>query len=170
MLPQSTLSTANTRQPTGAGRWLLVGLLLIALLLIGVYNDPILTVLTMLWQKLLAAVGLRQLAEAMQKGINGGITKRLLPAVATYAGLYLSICLLLLRLLLPTAAQWHLVLRLYAGALAVYVAIVLLGKVANDAAWAYRLSRQLLDFIVSPIPVAGLYILLRVGFAPQRRF
>lgn len=138
--------------------------MLVALLLIGVYNDPALSFFTVLWQKLLAALGLRQYAEHLQQGINGSITKRLLPAVATYAALYLALCLLLLWLLLPPA-QWGLAVRIYAVALAVYVAIVVVGKLAGDVQWAYRLSRQLLDFVISPLPVAGLYVLFRAGFA-----
>lgn len=143
-----------------------MGGVVVTLLLVGVYDEFILTFLTGLWQRVLAAVGLRRQAEAMQQGISGGITKRFLPAVATYAALYLGLCLLLLRLLL-SSAQWRLVLRLYAGALAVYVAVVLLGKFSGDAVWAYRLSRQLLDFVVSPLPVAGLLVLFRAGFGPQ---
>jgi hypothetical protein len=56
--------------------------------------------------------------------------------------------------------------RLYAGTLAVYVALVLLGKSLGHAEWAFRLSRQLLDFVISPLPVAGLYVLFRAGFGP----
>ncbi|MBJ6110606.1 hypothetical protein JAO73_16395 [Hymenobacter sp. BT523] len=149
------------------GRWVLVGALLAALLLLGVYDVAVLTVLTKWWQRMLAAVGLRQQVEALQQNISGSVVKRPLPVVATYAVGYLSICLLLLRLLLPAAAQWRLVLRLYAGTLAVYVALVVLGKLAGDAQWAYRLSRQLLDFVVSPLPVAGLYVLLRSGFGAR---
>lgn len=166
MLPVPRQSPSIFARPRQARRWLLVSLLVISLFLLGIYDEAILAALTKLWQKILAAVGLRQQAEALQQGINGGITKRLLPAVATYAALYLGICLLLLRLLLPAPAHWHLVLRLYAGALAVYVAITLLNKLAGDAPWAYRLSRQILDFVVSPLPVAGLYVLLRAGFGP----
>lgn len=150
----------------GPTRWLLVGLLLLALLLIGVYSDSVLTFVTTLWQKGLAAVGLSRVADAMQQGINGGITKRPLPAVATYAVMYLGICLSLLWLLLPPV-QWRLAWRLYAGALLVYVAITLVGKLAGNVQWAYRLSRQILDFIISPLPVAGLYVLFRAGFGPR---
>lgn len=144
----------------------LLALLLLALLLIGVYDDQTLTFLTVLWQRVLDASGLHQLAAALQQGINGGITKRLLPAVATYAALYLGICLLLLRLVLAPA-QWRMALAVYAGILAMYVSIVLVGKLAGDAVWAYRLSRQILDFVVSPLPVAGLYVLFRAGFGPR---
>ena len=169
MHPAIQQPPAIVAQPWRAGRWLLVGLLIVALFLIGVYNEPFLSLLTALWQKGLAAVGLRRQAEALQQGINGGITKRLLPAVATYAALYLSICLLLLRVLLPTPAQWRMAVRLYAGTLGVYVAITLLGKLSGNAPWAYRLSRQILDFVMSPLPVAGLYVLLRVGLGASPR-
>ena len=145
-------------------RWLMVAVLVLALLLIGVFDEALLTFLTVGWQKALAAMGLQRYAESLQEGINGGITKRLLPAVATYAGLYLVLCLLLLRVLLPTPGQWRLVLLVYAGIVCAYVAIVLLAKVIGNAEWAYRLSRQLLDFLVSPLPVVGLYVLLRAGF------
>jgi len=164
VLPQPTLPIVQQR--TGRAHWVVVGLLLVALLLIGVYSDVVLAVVTTLWQRGLAAAGLSKLAAAMQQGINGGITKRPLPAVATYAVLYLSICLALLWLVLQPA-QWRLVWRLYVGAVLVYVAITLIGKLAGDAQWAYRLSRQLLDFIISPLPVAGLYVLFRAGFGSQ---
>lgn len=166
MLSSVTPSVTQAPPRTSISRWLLIGLLLLALLLIGVYSDDLLAAVTTLWQKGLAAAGLSRLADAMQQGINGGITKRPLPAVATYAVLYLSICLSLLWLLLPPA-QWRLAWRLYVGALLIYVAITLVGKLAGNVQWAYRLSRQVLDFIISPLPVAGLYVLFRAGFGPQ---
>ena len=142
-----------------------MGTLVAALLLLGVYDEAVLAFLTRLWQQALALGGLRQSAEALQQGINGGITKRFLPAVATYALLYLGVCLLLLRVLLP-AGHWRLALRIYAGLLVAYAALVFLGKLAGDAVWAYRLGRHLLDFVVSPLPVAALYVLFRAGFGP----
>ena len=158
-------SPIPVRPAGGPGRWLLVALLLLALLLIGVYNDPMLTVLTNFWQRGLGLFGLGHSAAAMQHGIDAGITRRFLPAVATYAALYLGLCLLLLWLLLRPA-QWQLAWRLYAAGLALYVAIAVLGKLAGNAQWAYRLSRHLLDFIVSPLPVGALYVLFRAGFGP----
>ena len=156
---------APSNRPVGLPGWLLPGLLLLALLLLGVYNDQALDALTTLWQRGLGLFGLGHSAAAMQQGIDAGITRRFLPAVATYAALYLGLCLLLLwRLLRP--AQWQLAWRLYAAGLALYVAIAVLGKLAGNAQWAYRLSRHLLDFIVSPLPVGALYVLFRAGFGP----
>ncbi|UOQ97628.1 hypothetical protein MUN81_20655 [Hymenobacter sp. 5317J-9] len=163
------MTEAGLTPRSNGGRWVAVGALLAALLLLGVYDVAVLNFLTKWWQRALAAVGLRQQLEALQQGISGSVVKRPLPAVMTYAVGYLSVCLLLLRLLLPAPAQWRLVLRLYAGTLAVYVALVVLGKLAGDAQWAYRLGRQLLDFVVSPLPVAGLYVLLRSGFGARAK-
>ena len=140
-------------------------MLLLALLLLGVFNDLVIDVLTSGWQRGLNAVGLARAANAMQQGVDASVTRRMLPAVATYAALYLSLCLLLLHRLL-TPAQWRLTWRLYAAALLVYCGIALLGKLAGNAQWAYHLSRDLLDFMVSPLPVAALYVLFRAGFGP----
>lgn len=166
MISPAKRPAATPSLRTGFVHLVLVGGLLLLLLLVGVYSSAVLTAFAVLWQKGLAAAGLSQLADAMQHSINGGIIKRPFPAVATYAVLYLSICLSLLWLLL-TPAQWKLTWQLYVGALLVYVAITLIGKLAGDLQWAYRLSRQVLDFIMSPLPVAGLYVLFRAGFGPQ---
>ena len=138
---------------------------MLALLLLGLYNEQVLAALTTGWQHALATLGLANTVSAMQHGIDAGITRRLLPVVATYAALYLGTCLLILYLVLRPA-QWQLAWRLYAGALAAYVLIVVLAKLAGNIEWAYRLSRHLLDFVVSPLPVAGLYVLFRAGFGP----
>ncbi|MCI1190007.1 hypothetical protein MON38_21500 [Hymenobacter sp. DH14] len=145
--------------------WLQLLLLLTVLLLLGIYSEQITIWLIAAWPKLLGAAGLNQLAQHLQQGLDGGIAKRPLPAVATYAALYLLTCLLLLRLVL-SAAQWRVALRIYALGLVLYVLITILAKLAGNVQWAYRLSRRLLDFIVSPLPVAGLYVLLRSGFGP----
>ena len=152
-------------RPGSRRRWALVGALLLALLLLGIFSEQLITWLISAWQHLLQGLGMGHYAASLQQAINGGIAKRPLLAIATYAALYLSTCLLLLHQLLAPA-QWRLAWRLYAGTLAAYVLIAALGKLAGNAPWAYRLSRQLLDFVVSPLPVAGLYVLFRAGFGP----
>ncbi|MBD2768827.1 hypothetical protein IC235_13105 [Hymenobacter sp. BT664] len=167
-MPHSSPSLV-TKGPSRVAHWAAVGGLVILLLLLGVFDELILQALTVFWQKSLAAVGLHRQVEALQRQVNGGITKRLLPAVASYTILYLGTCLLLLRVLLPTPAQWRVACQLYASVFAVYATIVLLNKLTGNTVWAYRLSRQLLDFIVSPLPVAGVYVLLRAGYKSQQQ-
>jgi hypothetical protein len=144
-----------------------VAVLILLLLLAGVYDEVIFAFFTSLWQKAFALFGIGEQADALQHGIHRRITRRALPAVITYAAIYVSICLLVLRLLLRDPAQWRLTLRLYAGVGVAYIVIVLLGKLAGDVVWAYRLSRHLIDFVVSPIPIAGLFVLFRAGFGPH---
>ena len=148
------------------GRWVLVAALVLVLFVVGVYDDAVFAVLTSALQKLLAAVGLYQPAAAAQQNVDANVTHRYVPAGMAYAGLYVGLCLAVLRLLLPAPAQWRLVLHLYAGTIAAYVLLVLLGRAAGNVVWVYRLARHLLDFIVSPLPVAGLYVLFRAGFGP----
>ena len=154
------------RQPVPVVRWGLVGLVLLLLLAISVYDGAVFALLGTVWQKILSALGLDASAAALQQGLHRRVTRRPLLPVATYAVLYVSLCLLLLRLLLQFRAQWRLTLRLYAAATAVYLVVAVAGKLAGDAIWAYRLSRHLIDFVVGPIPVAGLLILFRSGFGP----
>ena len=154
-------------RPPVAVRWA-VGLgLVLALLLLGVYDETLFTHFAALWQKALAAAHLSNQADELQHGIHRRVTRRPLLAVASYAAVYVSLCLLLLRVLLRTRAQWRLVLRLYAGVVVAYVLIAGAGKLAGDAIWAYRLSRHLIDFVVSPVPVAGLLVLFKAGYGPS---
>lgn len=148
------------------GRWVLVALLVGLLLLGGVYDEYVFAFLTPLWQKTLSAVGLSRQAAALQQGINQNVTQRSLLAAASYAALYVGICLLILQLVLRNRRQWRLCLWLYAGVAAAYVLLVLVGKLAGDAFWAYKLSRKLIDFLASPIPVAALVVLFKSGFGP----
>lgn len=143
-----------------------MGLLVLALLLLGVYNDAVILFFTALWRQGLAALSLSQPAADLQQGLGNNVSARFLPAAATYTVLYLSLCLLLLRLLLASI-QWRLTVQLYAGALALFIGMMLLTKLTGGAAWAHRLSRDFLDFVVSPLPVAGLYVLFQTGFGPQ---
>ena len=154
-------------RPPVVVRWVLGGVLAVLLLVLGAGSKPLLPLLTVFWQKVLAATHLSAEADALQHGIHRRVTRQPLLAVATYALLYLALCLLMLRLLVRTRAHWRLVLRLYAGAVALYVVITLGGKLGGEVIWAYRLGRHLLDFVIGPIPVAGLLALFQAGYGPS---
>jgi len=139
-------------------------IVLIALLFwVGVYDEPVFTFLTASWHKLFSAVGVADRLSVVQQGVSGEVTKRSLPAVFTYALLYTSVCLLLLRLLLP-AHRRRLVLTLY-GVVFCCCAVLLLAGKLSGVVWPYQLGRRLIDFIVSPLPIIVLVPLLR-WYAP----
>jgi hypothetical protein len=142
-------------------RYLLIAALVLLLLLAGVYDELVFAGLTKVWHTVLSTVGMEKIANALQSGVHQGVTHRPLLAGISYAGLYTGTCLVLLRLLLPRPEQWTVVLRIYGGIFLAYVVLVLVGKVGGNLLWAYLLSRHLLDFLVSPLPVIALLALLR---------
>ena len=172
MTPTTTEPVAGRKywyRPPVAMRWTLGIGLVVILLLLGVYDETLFTYFATVWQKALTAAHLSNQADDLQHGIHRRVTRRPLLAVASYALVYVGLCLLLLRLLMRTRAQWRLVLRLYAGVVVAYVLIASAGKLAGDAIWAYRLSRHLIDFVVSPIPVAGILVLFKAGYGPSEQ-
>ncbi|WBA40713.1 XrtX-associated membrane protein [Hymenobacter canadensis] len=135
---------------------LLIGLLFVC----GIYDEVIFAALGPAWQKAATALGFSEQLARLQQGISGEVVKRSLPVVATYALLYLSLALLLLRLLLP-AHHMPLVLKLYGAVIATYVVLLLAGRLTGNVPWIYQLGRRLIDFLVSPLPVIIAVCLLR---------
>lgn len=158
-------ATSGWWRPAPVVRWPLVAGLVLALFAMGVYDEVLFAFFGKIWHQFFAVMGLEAPA-ALEQGLHRRVTRRPLMQVMTYAAVYVGLCLLLFRLLLRTRAQWQLTLRLYAGVVAAYLLIAVGGKLAGDAIWAYRLSRHLIDFVVSPVPVAGLLVLFGAGFGP----
>ena len=140
---------------------IMAALVLVAVLFwAGVYDESVFALLTSAWRNLLTALGAADLLAAMQQSVSGEVTKRSLPVVATYAMAYTGVCLLLLRLLVP-AGRMRLVLLLYLAVFGCCAVLLVAGKLTGGVPWIYQLSRRLIDFIVSPLPVLVLVILLR---------
>ncbi|TGE27296.1 XrtX-associated membrane protein [Hymenobacter metallicola] len=148
-------------------RWAVAAVLVVALFSIGIYSDTVLAAIDRFWHNLLGLLGLAGHAATVQQGISGLVTKRSLISVITYALFYTSTCLLLLVVALNSARRIRLVFVLYGAVFVICAVLVLTGKLAGDVAWAYKLARRLIDFIVSPLPVIILVPLLR-WYVPAR--
>ncbi|WBO83662.1 XrtX-associated membrane protein [Hymenobacter yonginensis] len=168
--PVGTTALAATRPPRTAHRALrlvAVAVLIVLLFLCGIYDETIFAFLGPVWQKAATALGFSEQLARLQQSISGEVVKRSLPVVATYALLYLSLSLLLLRLLLPTY-RLPLVLKLYGGVIAAYILLLLAGRLTGNVPWVYQLGRRLIDFLVSPLPIVILVSLLR-WYRPSSR-
>jgi hypothetical protein len=148
-------------------RLVAVAVLVGLLFLCGIYDEAIFATLGPIWQKAAAALGFSEQLARLQQGISGEVVKRSLPVVATYALLYLTLSLLLLRFLLP-AHRLPLVLKLYGAVLAAYILLLLAGRLTGNVPWVYQLGRRLIDFLVSPLPIIILVCLLR-WYRPAQR-
>lgn len=145
-----------------SGRQVALAALLLGLLLwLGLDAEWLFAALTRFWQAAFAGLGLGGWLGRLQHGTSPEVAKRSLPALVSYAALYLAASLLLLRVLLADAARWRLALRLYAAALLLVAALLLLGKLGGGVVLLYKAARRLIDFVVSPLPVLLLAVLLR---------
>jgi exosortase/archaeosortase family protein len=147
-------------------------LLLLVLAVVATYQNVIVAALSNGWVAALAAgpAWLHRLPGATAGQVPNGVSHLALPVGAAFMGLFISLSLLILYLLVP-ARSWRLVWRSYAGLGGACLLLLLLGRVGLGTA-AYRPARMLLDFIVSLLPVAGLLVLLwrpAAGGAPIAR-
>lgn len=153
-------------QPTSRPRRRLVratgGILLaLGLFWAGTHDEVLFSFLTNLSHKLFQALGFSQQVAALQQGVSGQVTTRSLPVMLFYSLLYTGACLVLLFLALYDARRFRLALTLYGAVFGTCLVLLSGGKLLGDVAWAYRLARRLIDFIVSPLPVIMLVPLLR---------
>jgi hypothetical protein len=82
------------------------------------------------------------------------------PPILLYSVLYLAVCVALLLVLLPLPVHRRLVFKFYGLASLALVLLVLGGRLAHSAP-LLLLGKQLVHFLVSPLPVIVLVPLLR---------
>lgn len=154
---------ATPVRPMTPTRWALAAALALVLFVVGMESDTIFASLTRSWQVVFNLVGLGTLLARLQQGTSHLVTTRSLPAMGTYSLLYVGGCLLLLHVLLRDGRRTRWAAQLYLGLLALYVLLMVGGRLGGNAEWAFKLSRRIIDFIVSPLPVMLLLPLLWPG-------
>ena len=145
--------------PLTPGRWALAALLALVLFLAGMEVEAVFAALTQFWQVVFRVLGLAGALARWQQGTNSLVTTRSLPAVGSYSLLYAAGSILLLHVLLRSAARTRWVVQVYLGLFGFYALLTLLGKLGGLAG-AYRVARHIIDFLVSPLPVMLLLPLL----------
>jgi hypothetical protein len=153
----------HAARPLTPARWLLAGLLAITLFLVGMESEAVFAALTRGWQAVFGLLGLGGTLARMQQGTSHLVTTRSLPAMATYGLLYVAGCLLLLHVLLRDARRTRWATQVYLGLLALCVLLLAVGWLGGNIAWAYKLGRRIIDFVISPLPVMILLPLLWPG-------
>lgn len=145
------------------------GLLLAGLLLLATLYDEALYGLFGGWgDRAGRALGASKLPSWLQPGslvFSLLHQARSMPSVMLYSGLYLVLCLALLFLLVPAGASRRLGLLFYVG-VGLTAGLLLLGSQVGGGPTLAGLASQLVHFLVSPLPIAGLVPLLRWAAAP----
>jgi hypothetical protein len=133
----------------------------LVLFVVGVESETIFAALTRAWQASFEALGLGPALARWQQGTSTLVTKRSLPAMATYSLAYVGLCLLLLHVLLRDGRRTRWAAQLYGALLGLYILLMLGGRLVGNPAWAFNISRRIIDFVVSPLPV-----MMRAATAP----
>lgn len=149
--------------PMTPARWGLAGCLAAVLFLTGMEVEAVFAALTQLWQVVCRGVGLAGVLARWQQGTSQLVTTRSLPAVASYSLLYAAVSMLLLHVLLRSAARTRWVVQVYLGLFGLYALLMLVGKLGGNLGWAYRVARHVIDFLISPLPIMLLLPLLWPG-------
>lgn len=157
----------GAERPLTPIRWLLAGLLVLVLFAVGMESEAIFAALTRAWQRILELLGLGAMLARWQHGTSNLVTTRSLPAMATYSLAYVGLCLLLLHVLLRDGRRTRWAAQVYLGLLGLYMVLMLGGRLAGNLPWILKLSRHIIDFVVSPLPVM---MLLPVLWPGTRRF
>lgn len=158
-------------RPLTPGRWGLAGLLAGALFLAGMESEAIFAALTRGWQAVFGLLGQGGALARLQQGTSHLVTTRSLPAMATYGLLYVAGCLLLLHVLLRDGRRTRWAAQVYLGLLGLCVLLLVGGRLGGNSAWAYKLGRRIIDFVISPLPVMILLPVLWPGSqrAPNKK-
>jgi len=160
--------SASAGRPLTLGRGLLAGLLAGALFWVGMESEVVFAVLTRAWQAVFGLLGLGDALTQLQQGTSHLVTTRSLPAMATYGLLYVAACLLLLHVLLRDGRRTRWAAQVYLGLLGLCVLLLVVGRLGGNIAWAYKLGRRIIDFVISPLPVMILLPLLWPARRPPR--
>lgn len=163
-----SIPSPSGRRPLRPSRWLLAGLLAAALFLLGIKSEAVFAAFTQGWQAVFGLLGQGNALARMQQGTSHLVTTRSLPAMATYGLLYVAGCLLLLHVLLRDSRRTRWAAQVYLGLLGLYVLLLLLGRLGGNIAWAYKLGRRVIDFVISPLPVMILLPVLWPGRQPTQ--
>ena len=167
MLPTPKhLPTPALAPVAGAGVARIAAGVLLGGLLFGatIWNSELYAALDAGWQWVFAAVGLSRYApRLLQQGSGVGQLMHhphSVPAVLSFGVLYIGVCVALQLILLPQASQRRLVGWFYGSACVMALGLLLAGKRGGSTALA-ELDRQLVHFLISPLPVIVLVPLLK---------
>ena len=127
----------------------LSGLILVA----GAYTDLIFPALDRIILKLVVALDLTGLYQALVHSSHSKITMQRLPTMLAYGLGYCLLCLLTLYVYFGRTQKFFFALLFYTGVFALCACLIVLGKALGDLVPMYNLARRLIEMIVSPFPV-----------------
>jgi hypothetical protein len=139
-------------------QWLLLGFVGVALLLLGLFDEPVRDLLTDLFTTHQPATA----APVAEAPAGPALTTRNLPAMVVFGLSYIGLSILTLHLALANRRQTLIVGLVYGGVLGAVGGLLVLGKLLGSPSLALP-ARELIDNVLSPLPVLLLLAALRLA-------
>lgn len=132
---------------------MVLGMLVLAIFLVGAWRDAFFIVLDAAVFKLVAWAELDGYYSMLLQHTHEKITMRGLPSMLLYGLLYCLLCLTSLVVYFGQKRKVLLAAGFYGCIFALCLLLIFMGKIFSDFIPAYNLARRLIEMIVSPLPV-----------------
>lgn len=134
-------------------RYLTLILLGLLIFLAGFYTESIFSLLTEFYNHAFTVLGWKNAVTDTRKEVSDLVTMRSFPAMVTYGMLYTLLSFLFLFFYFRDKQQTRLAGIFYMAIFFCCALLIFIGKLSPELAGAYKLSRRLIEFIVSPFPI-----------------
>src|SRR5688572_8608894 len=153
---QHAFTISSNRKP-------LLFCLLLILFFTGVYTEKIYLLLDQFFYFLSTKAGFLSFLNNSQAEVSSLITMRSWPTMITYGLGFTGLCFITLHVYFNDFRKTKITAAFYASIFIFCLSLIVLGKIVPDFTWAYKLSRRIIELVVSPFPVV-LLIAVFAGF------
>ena len=147
----------------GSNRKPLLFCFFLILFFTGVFTEQIYLLLDQFFYFLSTKAGFLAFLNKSQAEVSSLITMRSWPTMVTYGLGFTGLCFITLHVYFNDFWKTKITAAFYACIFIFCFSLILLGKIAPELDWAYKLSRRIIELIVSPFPVI-LLIAVFTGF------
>ena len=147
----------------GSNRKPLLFCLFLILFFTGVFTEQLYLLLDQFYFFISTKVGFLSFLNTSQAEVSTLITMRSWPTMVTYGLGFTGLCFITLHVYFNDFWKTKITAAFYVSIFVFCLSLIVLGKIAPELDWAYKLSRRIIELVVSPFPVV-LLIAVFAGF------
>lgn len=134
-------------------RKVLLTFLFSLLFLAGVFTEQIYRAFDAFFNSVFAAFGMADDLKKSQQEVSTQLTERNWLTMISYGVLYTALCFITLHIFLNNMRKTLIAALLYGLLFGLCATFIITGKIFPSLYWPFKLSRRIIEIIVSPLPV-----------------